>query len=82
MTNSVGFQCVFVPLCTTEAKLKEKNLQVLENGQAGQGNIPTACLMVVGISEILQFRRRLTSLFLLTQISYSKTEAENLPGVT
>lgn len=54
--------CMVVPLCTTEAKLEERNLQVLENGQAGQRNIPTACLMVVQISEILQFPTRLTSL--------------------
>lgn len=51
---------MFVTLCTTEAKLEEKkNLHVLENHQDEQEKMPTACLVAVGISDSLQFPRKL-----------------------
>lgn len=56
--------CMLVCLCTTEAKLgKKNNLQGLENGQAGQGKVSTACLVVGKISEILRFRRPTSLLY-------------------
>lgn len=55
---------------------------MLENDQDEQENMPAACFVAVGISDILQFPRKLPGFFFFYQISYSKNETEGLLNVT
>lgn len=82
-----GFSvCACLCVCAQQRQnwVKKKILQELENGQAGQGNVSTACLVVGRIFEILQFPRRPTSLLYLYVVFCMPyfTQWNRVPSVT